>query len=251
MCSFTVSPLRNRWYWHHEGVSQFRTGAGSDEGLGYCDATFAITTPIVNRYLFAAGSQTFVDVCSVPGSVRTTSPADDVVFPAVTLGFSFPFYGIGYSTLRPSSNGYMIFGSAAESHDNNYYPGLALPDASRPRPAAFVFNSDLYTRTGHGVCTVLLGSAPARRFAVEWDDEAMCCGDTGAAHYTFESFLNESDGSMDWVYQSVVNQAGETRNFLVGTQNETAIQGSTYEYHATGPLTTIGPGVSLHVTPAP
>jgi hypothetical protein len=35
MCSFTVSPQRRRWYWHHEGNSQFRSG---DESIGFCDA---------------------------------------------------------------------------------------------------------------------------------------------------------------------------------------------------------------------
>ncbi len=38
MCSFTVSPARGRWYFHHEGSSQFRAG---DETLGYCDARFS------------------------------------------------------------------------------------------------------------------------------------------------------------------------------------------------------------------
>jgi hypothetical protein len=36
MCSFTVSPNRNRWYWHHEGGSQF---GGSDESIGFCPMT--------------------------------------------------------------------------------------------------------------------------------------------------------------------------------------------------------------------
>jgi hypothetical protein len=39
MCSFTVLPSRTRWYFHHEGESQFRTG---DETLGYCDARFSM-----------------------------------------------------------------------------------------------------------------------------------------------------------------------------------------------------------------
>jgi hypothetical protein len=37
MCSFTVSPLWRRWYFHHEGSSQFR--ASGMETVGYCDAT--------------------------------------------------------------------------------------------------------------------------------------------------------------------------------------------------------------------
>jgi len=36
MCSFVVSPQSNRWYWHHEGGSQFRSG---DESIGYCNMT--------------------------------------------------------------------------------------------------------------------------------------------------------------------------------------------------------------------
>jgi len=45
MCSFTVSPNAGRWYWHHEGGSQF---GGSDESIGYCDLPspprFRVTT---------------------------------------------------------------------------------------------------------------------------------------------------------------------------------------------------------------
>lgn len=36
MCSFTVAPMRNRWYFHHEEPSFARNEAG--ETLGYCDA---------------------------------------------------------------------------------------------------------------------------------------------------------------------------------------------------------------------
>ena len=39
MCSITVDPIRLRWYWHHEGTSQFTMGR--DENIGYCDASFA------------------------------------------------------------------------------------------------------------------------------------------------------------------------------------------------------------------
>jgi alpha-tubulin suppressor-like RCC1 family protein len=39
MCSFTVSPTTNRWYFHHEGRSQF---GGSAETIGYCGATFTL-----------------------------------------------------------------------------------------------------------------------------------------------------------------------------------------------------------------
>ncbi|HEY9690859.1 MAG TPA: putative Ig domain-containing protein, partial [Oculatellaceae cyanobacterium] len=39
MAAFTVSPSNNRWYFHNENNSQFRSG---DETIGYADATFAM-----------------------------------------------------------------------------------------------------------------------------------------------------------------------------------------------------------------
>jgi Stigma-specific protein, Stig1 len=38
MCSFTMSPSNNRWYFHHEGMSFL---GGSDESLAYCPATMS------------------------------------------------------------------------------------------------------------------------------------------------------------------------------------------------------------------
>ena len=42
MCSFTLSLSLDRWYFHHEGSSQF---GGGDEGIGYADAEWEVTLP--------------------------------------------------------------------------------------------------------------------------------------------------------------------------------------------------------------
>ena len=42
MCSFTLALALNRWYFHHEGPSQF---GGSDESIGYADATWEVGLP--------------------------------------------------------------------------------------------------------------------------------------------------------------------------------------------------------------
>jgi hypothetical protein len=42
MCSFTLSLPLNRWYFHHEGGSQF---GGGDESIGYADATWEVPLP--------------------------------------------------------------------------------------------------------------------------------------------------------------------------------------------------------------
>ena len=38
MCSFSARPTLGRWYFHHEGSSQFASGLG--EAIGHCNATF-------------------------------------------------------------------------------------------------------------------------------------------------------------------------------------------------------------------
>ncbi|MEZ4405302.1 MAG: hypothetical protein R3A52_02245 [Polyangiales bacterium] len=39
MCSIAAAPRLDRWYFHHEGASQFRSG---DETIGFCNATFTM-----------------------------------------------------------------------------------------------------------------------------------------------------------------------------------------------------------------
>jgi hypothetical protein len=247
MCSFTVSPQRARWYWHHEGNSQFTpAGVSRDENVGYCDATFAITTG-TNQYVFENRPTTFLDACAAPGAVRLLAGADDVVGAVQTVPFAFNFWDVNYNQVRPTSNGYVLFGGAVNAYDNSYYPTAPLPDTNRPRPAAFLYNSDLYQRTTTGVCVATFGAAPARRFVVETQDAAMCCGDSGPAHFTFEMILNELDNSMDWVYQTV-NTGGSAANFVAGTQDAAAARGTTLEFRAGGALTRIVTGTSLHVT---
>ncbi|MBI5512289.1 MAG: hypothetical protein HY909_00885 [Deltaproteobacteria bacterium] len=66
MCSFTVSLANDRWYFHHEGASQFRSG---DETIGFCPAAFSTTSSATPC---TPGTSTCVDlntarVCAADG----------------------------------------------------------------------------------------------------------------------------------------------------------------------------------------
>jgi len=200
-----------------------------------------------STYTFATGTAPFVDACAAAGATVVLRSVDDQVAPAAPIGFTFPFYGTAYTQVRPTSNGYLLFGGAATASDNAYYPTMALPDPSRPFPGVYVYNSDLVTRTT-GVCLATLGAAPNRTFVYEGVDEGYCCSVTG--NFTFEAILNEADASMDFVYRTVTFPAGDAHNNLVGLQNSGTV-GVTYEYRAGGALTRVATGTSLHVTPAP
>src|SRR4029078_13352370 len=65
MCSFTVAPSLSRWYFHHEGTSQFRSG---DETIGFANATTA--TSFVDGD--GDGVPDFVDNCAGIANARQT-----------------------------------------------------------------------------------------------------------------------------------------------------------------------------------
>jgi hypothetical protein len=89
MASWTVSPATNRWYFHHEGSSQF---GGSSETLGYADATFAMgpptDPPVISSPLTAAAyvgapfSYRIVASNSATGFAASGLPANLVIDPA-------------------------------------------------------------------------------------------------------------------------------------------------------------------------
>ena len=128
---------------------------------------------------------------------------------------------------------------------------MALPDASRPRPAAFVLATDLYTR--NGVCVGVQGTAPSRRYVVEWIDNSECCSTVAAqGHYTFEMVMNEADNSIDYIYQTVtIPTLNSPHTFLSGVQNVDGTAGSTLEFSPSSGPTAAMAGLSYHFAPYP
>jgi hypothetical protein len=71
MCSFTVAPSLGRWYFHHEGTSQFFTG---DEILGFADASTSSLPPGDED---GDGIENFADNCfDVPNPGQENADGD-------------------------------------------------------------------------------------------------------------------------------------------------------------------------------
>ena len=97
--------------------------------------------------------------------------ADDENY-TMALPFTFRFYGIDYTSVTISMNGYLTFDTpvtGAETENNDC--GL---DSSPPGATIAVFWDDLYannTAPSTGALSYLAdGTAPDRRFTVEWRD---------------------------------------------------------------------------------
>ena len=82
---------------------------------------------------------------------------------SVPLPFTFRFYGTDYTTAFVSTNGNLNFLEVDSENDNE-----AVPDDGEPNAGVYAFWDDLFVDAAASVRTELLGSAPNRRFVIEW-----------------------------------------------------------------------------------
>lgn len=139
--------------------------------VGSADAGIAIDAPLgAGSYTLTDGTAPYVNLSGtlVPGFAAL---ADDENY-TMTLPFTFVFYGISYTTVTISMNGYLTFDTpitGAETENND-----CPLDATPPGATIAVFWDDLYannTAPSTGALSYLAaGTAPDRTWAVEWRD---------------------------------------------------------------------------------
>ena len=83
------------------------------------------------------------------------------------MGFSFDFFGTGYTDAYASSNGFMTFASGS---GNGCCTGQALPNPLAPNNLIAGWWEDLNPSAGGTVHYQTLGSAPNRVFILQFTD---------------------------------------------------------------------------------
>jgi hypothetical protein len=176
------------------GVSVAATTKGPDAG-GYTatdDTTFS-----------------FVDIAGASGGVGILGGSDDVTA-ALQLPFTFRFYGQTYPFVCVSSNGVVYFVASEDACTGLVdFANTDLSSVAPPgdRPAVLPFWNDLtFQVAGAGsVFYQTLGTAPNRRFIVQWND-AFPQG--SLTPVTFQVILNESGQTVLFQYKTVNLGAG-------------------------------------------
>ncbi len=190
-------------------------------------------------------------VCSENGNVICDSDADcdpwggayygycvfEETTKEVNLPFSFRFYGIDYSSVSVSSNGWIAFGESELESFRNY----PIPGAGGPSPMLAVFWDDLKTSNGGDVYTY---PDPGNEyFIVEWSNvrtqnynslnsfQAILYNQTAPPYddneikLQYKTFNNTSSGSY----------AGYTPNHggfaTIGLENHTSNIGLEYSFY--------------------
>ena len=154
-------------------------------------------------YVRTATSATLVEACTLPGAQRVLVDADDASTTLIAP-FDLRFYGITVPQslgLQVYSNGFI----SQTAEDPIMTFGGTIPSASRPNGVIAPYWVDLFTGAD-GVCAVVVGSAPIRRWIIQWKNASFYSGRSGAPRVgtaSFELIYNESDGSMDFIYEAL------------------------------------------------
>jgi subtilisin family serine protease len=163
---------------------------------------------------------------------------DDIT--SVALPFPFTYYGSTFQSVNVATNGFVAFQSSFAQYFNT-----PIPDPSDPNGAVFAYWDDLYVGPGASVLTEVVGSAPNRRFVVEWRDVELL-GQPGVP-LTFEIVLHEN-GQISLQYRSL----GSSPAFLggnasVGIEDSAGTVGLQYSFNE--PV--LAPGLSVLYTAPP
>ncbi len=153
-------------------------------------------------------------------AMPTVLAGQDDATATVSAPFPLRFFGAPVPSATPlyvSSNGFVSF--VAFESENTFG---TIPTAAAPNGLIAAYWADLVMGS-NGVCAVAVGSAPSRRFILQWSNGQFYSGNTAmplAGSVSFEIIYNESDASIDFLYDTITGQpAGAPTRAAVGVEN--------------------------------
>jgi glucose/arabinose dehydrogenase/PKD repeat protein len=164
-----------------------------------------------------------------PADQTVLSLTGDDAYQQIALPFPVQLYGGSYSTAWVDTNGVITFttpNGSAWNHGAIPSPGAA----GKSNLAAYPFWDDFIVDGSSSVRTAVTGTAPNRRFMVEWRNVRFWVD--GSARVTFESIFEESTGVISFAYAgidaSALEQGGEA---TVGIENGDGTVALAYSYN--------------------
>ena len=150
-----------------------------------------------------------------------TVPASGNYTTTVNLPFTFKYYGVNYTQVRLSSDGWIAFGSGTQTATTNY----CLPHNDNVNCMVAAFWDNLFAPSGE-TGKLLYYSDPSQRFIVEWYNVGHNNSHTGTENKeTFQIILYDplayptptGDGDILLQYKNTAYTAENT----VGIENNT------------------------------
>ncbi len=129
---------------------------------------------------------------------------------AVALPFTFSHYGNGYSSVYVGTNGLLSFTAASAAYTNG-----SIPSATAPNAAIYPLWDDLNVDASAAIYTRVVGSAPNRRFVIEWRNIVPF---SGSDRFDIEVILHEA-GRVQLQYRGLNSSRERGDSATVGIEN--------------------------------
>jgi uncharacterized protein (DUF2141 family) len=111
----------------------------------------------------------YEDTLQAMSAVASSMSSDDYHDVLLDIGFTFNFYGVPYTQLVISGNGYVTFDATQATTPSPWVIGAAIPNpGSMPENAIMVPWQDLNTQIGGAIYFGMTGVAPNRRYIITW-----------------------------------------------------------------------------------
>lgn len=202
--NLTVTPATPTWCAGSPAVAM-NASLNGDNG--------AIITPSNTKYDLTS----ITPVATSTGTWTTVSLTDDAVSSAITIPFTFKFFGNNYTQFIISSNGFMSFDLASP---NACCTGANIPSSSTPNNIISLAWNDLYPPGAGSVRYQTAGTAPNRRMIVQFNGIPHCCGTSNPV--TGEMVLYETTNCIEIHTQSMPSDGD---NHTMGIENATGTVG--------------------------
>lgn len=174
------------------------TTAASDYSL-----TIDLAAPTQALSSIAAACDDLSTGAVTPLLTATTTPAidDDVVTANAALPFAFSLLGSPVTTFSASSNGNVQFFATTGSGVNQWVNAAIPTSASTPNGFVAPYWDDLLAVATTEVRSATFGSAPNRRFTVEWFDSTV--SSSGNVRLRFQAQVFETSNVVEFHYCSI------------------------------------------------
>ncbi|MBI5097014.1 MAG: choice-of-anchor J domain-containing protein [Nitrospirae bacterium] len=188
----------------------------------YIDDILVYTSP--SGYSFTPATYDWIEIS---GSGTNTGISCDDCSVFVPMEFNFTFFGNIYSSIGIGSNGILSFGSGSSQYSNQ-----DIPTPGYTNNFIAPFWDDLYIGIGD-VYYQTIGSAPNRKFVVQYNNADFCCSNNNGNLY-FEAILSENDGSITYQYMDMLSTnaaRGGGNSATIGIENAGGTDGLKYSFN--------------------
>ena len=199
-------PLINRSI--HSGETVVETLRISDPGpgaLAYSISSSLTSYSARDSDSFGGPAYNWIEISATGTEITGWANNDDAICAPIPIGFSFPFYGGSFSSVRVCTNGFLSFTDSAAGASNTPLPNLS----AAANMVAFLW-TDLLLDGGSHVYQQNVGG----NFVVQFENIALFGGDA-TTRVTCEAILKPT-GEIVLQYKNLV-QLGN--NYTLGIQN--------------------------------